>query len=95
MEISWHPTLQLELRTLLVLLQLWCAGDRLAPKYVTVEEAEQAIARAGGGPAPVGASASAWNGSAAGLPSAALVGRHCFISSCLRFTKIIADHNCN
>ena len=48
-------------------------GDRLAPKYVTVEEAELAIARAGGGPAPVTVTASNANGLEAG--TTAMVGR--------------------
>ena len=50
---------------------------------MTVDEAELAIARAGGGPAPAGAPASNANGSAAGLPSAALVGAPKGICSCL------------
>ena len=50
---------------------------------MTVEEAELAIARAGGGPAPAGTLASTANGSAAGLPSAVLVGAPKGIYSCL------------
>lgn len=65
---------------------------------MTVEEAELAIARAGGGPAPVGASASVTNGSAAGLPSAALVWRHCFLHPCLLtfdfdILKLLSPHS--
>ena len=50
---------------------------RLSPKFVTVEEAETAIARAGGGSAPDPANAPSANGLAARHSSAALVRLQC------------------